>query len=120
MKRLSILIFTLVLSMNGNGQQADDIKIVHAGTLLAVPGEAPVNRQSIVIRSGRIDQIVDGYITPSDLGVDAEKINLRDKFVLPGLIDMHVHITSQLGPDSRNDALYVTTSMKALRGAHYA
>lgn len=120
MKRLSILIFTLVLSMNGNGQQADDIKIVHAGTLLAVPGEAPVNRQSIVIRSGRIDQIVDGYITPSDLGVDAEIINLRDKFVLPGLIDMHVHITSQLGPDSRNDALYVTTSMKALRGAHYA
>ncbi len=120
MKRLSILIFTLVLSMNGNGQQADDIKIVHAGTLLAVPGEAPVNRQSIVIRSGRIDQIVDGYVTPSDLGVDAEVINLRDKFVLPGLIDMHVHITSQLGPDSRNDALYVTTSMKALRGAHYA
>ncbi|CAN0404173.1 unnamed protein product [Discosporangium mesarthrocarpum] len=120
MKRLSILIFTLVLSMNGNGQQADDIKIVHAGTLLAVPGEAPVNRQSIVIRSGRIDQIVDGYITPSDLGVDAEKINLRDKFVLPGLIDMHVHITSQLGPDSRNDALYVTTPMKALRCAHYA
>lgn len=120
MKRLSILIFTLVLSMNGNGQQTDDIKIVHAGTLLAVPGEGTVNQQSIVIRSGRIDQIVDGYVTPSDLGVDAEVINLRDKFVLPGLIDMHVHITSQLGPDSRNDALYVTTSMKALRGAHYA
>ncbi|GAB5499762.1 MAG: amidohydrolase family protein [Pseudohongiellaceae bacterium] len=120
MKKLSLLIMTLFISISGHGQQGGDIKIVHAGTLLAVPGEAPENQKSIVIRSDRIDQILDGYVTPSDLGMDAQIIDLRDKFVLPGLIDMHVHITFELGPDSRNDALYVTTSMEALRGAHYA
>jgi len=120
LSRLSILLTALVLSLGAYGQQASDIKIVHAGTLLAVPGEAPVNQQSIVIRGDRIDRIVDGYLTPSDLGVNAEVVDLRDKFVLPGLIDMHVHITFELGPDSRNDALYTTTSMEALRGAYYA
>ncbi len=120
MKKLSLLIMTLFISISGHGQQGGDIKIVHAGTLLAVPGEAPENQKSIVIRSDRIDQILDGYVTPSDLGMDAQIIDLRDKFVLPGLIDMHVHITFELGPDSRNDALYVTTSMEALRGAYYA
>ena len=69
--------------------------IVHAGTLLATPGEAPAQRQSIVISDGKILEIRDGYITADDIAAvdSAETIDLSDKFVLPGLMDMHVHFT---------------------------
>lgn len=101
-------------------QPADDVLVIHAGNLLAVPGQAPTQRQTIVTRAGRVVDIADGYLNPASIDDNARLVDLSDKFVLPGLIDMHVHITGELGPDSRNDALYVTTSMEAMRGVYYA
>ncbi len=51
---------------------------------------------------------------------DVTVIDLSDKFVLPGLMDMHVHLLGELGPNSRTDALHVTTSMRGLKGAMHA
>ena len=51
-----------------------------------------------MIRNDRIERIVDGYLTPDELErADADVIDLTDQFVLPGLIDMHVHLTSERG-----------------------
>jgi len=94
--------------------------VIHAGTLLAVPGQAPRPKQSIVLSGNRIVSIEDGYIDPSTLGSDVELIDLSNQFVLPGLMDMHVHLTGELSPKSRTEALYVTTSMSAIRGAYFA
>ncbi len=94
--------------------------LIHAGTLLATPGEAPVTRQSILLRGDRILSVTDGYLDPDSVEGNVQLVDLSDKFVLPGLIDMHVHLLSEISPDSRNDALYVTTSMEALRGVYYA
>ncbi len=96
------------------------ITIVHAGTLLAVPGEAPKTRQTITIEGNRITAIDDGFIDPASMTGELTFIDLADKFVLPGLMDMHVHLLSELGPDSRTEALQVTTSMQALKGALHA
>lgn len=101
-------------------QPANDVLVIHAGNLLAVPGQAPTQQQTIVTRAGMIIDIADGYLNPAAIDRNARLVDLSDKFVLPGLIDMHVHITGELGPNSRNDALYVTTSMEALRGVYYA
>ena len=99
---------------------AERITIVHAGTLLAVPGEAPKTRQTITIEGNRITAIDDGFIDPASMTGELTFIDLADKFVLPGLMDMHVHLLSELGPDSRTEALQVTTSMQALKGALHA
>ena len=96
------------------------ITIVHAGTLLAVPGEAPKTRQTITIEGNRITAIDDGFIDPASMTGELTFIDLADKFVLPGLMDMHVHLLSELGPNSRTEALQVTTSMQALKGALHA
>ncbi len=95
-------------------------KIIHAGTLLAVPGQAPTERQTIVLKNNRIVEVRDGFLDPSSLPGSPEVIDLSGQFVMPGLMDMHVHITFEIAPDRREQALRLTTSMEALRGAHYA
>ena len=99
---------------------ADNVWVIHAGSVLVTPGEKPLSKQTIVVRDDLIERIEKGYIPVADIDKDAKFIDLKDQFVLPGLMDMHVHLLSELSRSSRTDALYVTTSMKALMGAHFA
>ncbi|WP_422055375.1 amidohydrolase family protein [Sphingomonas sp.] len=66
-------------------------RYIHAGALLDRPGQAPRGASTIAVKGDRIVGVYDGHVTP--LG-DAPVIDLRDKTVLPGLIDSHVHLGS--------------------------
>jgi imidazolonepropionase-like amidohydrolase len=72
-------------------QQPAQLTIVHAGTLLDRPGRPPRRNASILVRGGRIEAVQDGFVA---VPAGAALIDLRDRFVLPGLIDSHVHLTS--------------------------
>ena len=65
------------------------VTYIHAGTLLDRPGQRPRSASTVVIRDGKIEAVRDGLIAPP---AGARLIDLRNGFVLPGLIDMHVHI----------------------------
>ena len=67
------------------------VTVIHAGTLLDRPGRPPRRRASILVQGGRIQAVVDGF-APVPAG--GTLIDLSDRFVLPGLIDSHVHLTS--------------------------
>ncbi|MFN7054183.1 amidohydrolase family protein [Hyphomonas sp.] len=69
--------------------------VIHAGRVLDIPGNPPRGATTITITDGRIVSLESGYRNPSDRSVRV--INLRDRFVLPGLIDSHVHLTSDTG-----------------------
>lgn len=77
----------------------DRFMVLHAGMLLAVPGEAPRPEQTIVTRNARILSVSPGYLAPEQAGApaDATVVDLRDRFVLPGLMDSHVHLTGATG-----------------------
>lgn len=83
----------IVLSLAGAAaaQPAQSLVFVHAGSLLDKPGQAPRGNSTIVIRNGRIEAVRDGFVAPE---AGARLVDLKDQFVLPGLIDMHVHIFS--------------------------
>ncbi|HWT11709.1 MAG TPA: amidohydrolase family protein [Allosphingosinicella sp.] len=68
--------------------EQEQVTVIHAGTLLAVPGRPPRREASIVVRGRRIAEIRDGYVDVPG----ARVVDLRGSFVLPGLIDMHVHL----------------------------
>jgi len=119
MKRL-IAIGLLLISAITLAQSNERVTVIHAGKLLAVPGDAATENQTIVLQGNRITRVEAGFTDPAQIGTDVDFIDLSDKFVLPGLMDMHVHMLFELGPNSRADALSVTTSMSALRGAHHA
>jgi imidazolonepropionase-like amidohydrolase len=72
--------------------------IIHAGALIAVPGEAPKRMQSIVVRGDRVEAILAGYVVRPD----AKVIDLSQLTVLPGMIDCHVHLMSRPKKEPRN------------------
>jgi imidazolonepropionase-like amidohydrolase len=64
---------------------------IHAGRLIAVPGQPPRGASTIVVQDGRIVAVHDGF-QPAPTG--AATIDLRNRTVLPGLIDSHTHLSS--------------------------
>lgn len=67
---------------------------IHAGRLLDRPGKTPRGASTIVIRQGRVAEIRDGHLAPPQ---GTALIDLSTRFVLPGLIDSHVHLDSDAG-----------------------
>jgi imidazolonepropionase-like amidohydrolase len=92
------LILALPLLASVSGAQAETV-IVQAGQLLDRPERAPRGAATLLIRDGRIEQVRDGHHVAAAFGAPAETevVDLRGYFVLPGLIDSHVHLTSDLG-----------------------
>jgi imidazolonepropionase-like amidohydrolase len=67
--------------------------VIHAGGLLADPGDASLREQTIVVTDGKITAVEQGYQPVERFGAEARLVDLKDRFVLPGLIDLHKHIS---------------------------
>jgi imidazolonepropionase-like amidohydrolase len=97
----------------GHAVLAEDV-VIHAGKLIDGVSKTPRSQVSILIHDDRIVGVREGYVSPAGSRV----IDLSKSTVLPGLIDCHVHITSQSdGGDTvheavtrtRLDAAYLST-----------
>jgi len=95
---------------------AAEVTLIHAGQLLAVPGKEPSTNMTVIVEDGKITGVQNGFVAAQDATV----IDLSDKFVLPGLMDMHVHLQGQLGPDNDRDALKMSDQLMQMRSIHYA
>ncbi len=70
------------------------VTVIHAGRLLDRPGRPPRGPSTVTVQGGRIVSVQDGHQPPP---AGAAFVNLSDRFVLPGLIDSHVHLDSDAG-----------------------
>jgi imidazolonepropionase-like amidohydrolase len=90
---------------------------VHAGHVLADPAVGKVlGPTTIVITAGKIVRIEDGFTAAPG----AEIVDLAHSFVLPGLIDSHVHLTLQTEPDSMLQLVRKSAADQAMDGVAYA
>ncbi len=89
-----IIALGLVLPVAAAAQTPGPTTAIYAGHLLDRPGTPPRGAATIIVADGRIVSVADGY-TPAPAG--ATVIDLKDRFVLPGLIDAHVHLDSDTG-----------------------
>ena len=69
-------------------QPAETVRAIHAGTLIAVPGQAPMRNATVIVRGSKIVEVRPGFVDVPG----AEVIDLRTATVMPGFIDMHVHL----------------------------
>ncbi|WP_206486550.1 amidohydrolase family protein [Thalassotalea sp. G2M2-11] len=97
-----------------------ETQIIHAGELLAVPGKAPLKKQSIVINDGKITAVKSGFVSAAGFASDTEIIDLSNSFVMPGLMDMHVHLQGELGPNNDKDKLRLSDADLLVKSAFFA
>ena len=90
--RMAMAIAMLVGSIAAGADAAQTY--IHAGRLIAVPGQAVRGPSTIVVENGRIVSVTGGLL-PAAPGIDL--IDLSAKTVLPGLIDSHVHLSTDRG-----------------------
>jgi len=106
------ILLTALLSLFAGPALAQDLVYVKAGRMIDVVDGRMRTDQTIVIRGERIEKVGSGI----DIPAGARIIDLGDKTVLPGLIDMHVHLAGD--PDAQGYAnLAASVARNALYGA---
>ena len=101
MKHL-FLASTLLLASTASAHELPDTPsttLIHAGTVLTDADSLPLTRQTITVEDGRITSIASGFREDAD----ATLIDLSDHFVMPGMIDSHVHLRGEWSPTVRLD-----------------
>jgi len=74
------------------GQPSVQRVVVHAGHVIVEPGKPVLQEQSLIIENEHFTAIEAGYIDAPNA------IDLKDAWVLPGLIDLHTHVTVLVDP----------------------
>jgi imidazolonepropionase-like amidohydrolase len=90
--RLSFCAVLLAFALPCLGQTSEPARsyVLQDVRLIDGTGRPPVDHASIVIRDGRITQVVNGRSAPKPTG--AQVLNLSGKTVIPGLINGHGHL----------------------------
>jgi imidazolonepropionase-like amidohydrolase len=96
---------------------AQPATFIHCGELLAVPGQEPRHNVTVVVRGDRIESVLPGKVEPE---AKAAVIDLSGSFVLPGLVDCHVHITNTYDKTVRLRFVEESEADAAIQGAAYA
>ena len=91
--------------------------IVHAGKLIDGRSDVVAEKQSVVVDGDRIVEVRDGYLEP---GAGDVVVDLKGSTVLPGLMDMHTHLTSEGSPTSYAEGPRLDAGAYAIRGVVYA
>jgi len=90
--------------------------ILHCGHIIDCTNDQIKGEHSIIIKDGNIDSVIEGIVLPKG---DYEIIDLKDKYVLPGFMDMHVHIEHESGPKRYENKFRDNPADVALKATTY-
>ena len=111
-KYISLLIF--FISFNINAQDT----YLQCGKIIDTERGKVLNKKTIIVSSDKIIAIKNGYVSssnPLDIVID-----LKSKTVMPGLIDLHVHIESEFNPQKYMNAFTANEADIAFGSLKYA
>jgi len=89
--------------------------VIHAGQFFDSPTGRMLERRDILIRGNKIEQVAEKLAVP----VGAREVDLRNAAVLPGFIDVHTHLTADVG-HSGYEGLGISVPRVTLIGAKNA
>ncbi|MCZ8530266.1 amidohydrolase family protein [Alteromonas sp. PRIM-21] len=92
--------------------------LIHAGKVFTGTSKSLQEKMTIVIEGNKIAEIKKGFAKPQKGDI---VIDLSASTVMPGLMDMHVHLSSQHGgPQTYLERFSLNEADYALRAANYA
>ncbi|WP_439151617.1 amidohydrolase family protein [Winogradskyella sp.] len=108
--RLLLLMITVSLSAQNT--------YLHCGKLIDTKSGKVLTEKTVVVSENKILKVENGYVNPEnseDIVVD-----LKSKTVMPGLIDMHVHIESETNPKKYLETYTLNDADVAFNSVQYA
>ena len=94
--------FAAALALGSSAPALGKTTIIHADAVV-IDADAAVRGQStVIVTDGRIVSIEDGFV---DGPAGAEMVHLAGKTLVPGLTDLHVHLTGDPGGDFWKEAV---------------
>ena len=91
MRKLLIALFLFIVT-NTFAQRT----IIHCGQLIDVKTGQVMKEMSIVVEGNKITDVIKGYTVA---GKTDKLVDLKNKTVMPGLIDCHVHLEEETNPN---------------------
>jgi imidazolonepropionase-like amidohydrolase len=110
------LILLMLISGLATSLQAQQTYI-HAGALFDGTGEELRSNVTIIVDGDSIVEVRDGFLQPDS---ESTLIDLSDKTVLPGLIDLHVHLENETSPNNYLDRFTKNPEDVAFESSMYA
>ncbi|KXJ58377.1 MAG: amidohydrolase [Alteromonas sp. Nap_26] len=115
-KTLTTLAVSLSLATISTISQADTL--IYAGNAFTSTSNELLSDVTIVVDDNKIEAIKEGFVKAEE---GDTVIDLKHATVMPGLMDMHVHLSSQHGgPQTYLDRFSLNEADYALRAANYA
>jgi imidazolonepropionase-like amidohydrolase len=114
MKKLYLTLLAASVGLSAFAQQRT---LLHCGNLFDGVGNNLQREVTVVVEGNKITAVQRGYTTP---GASDRVIDLKNKTLLPGLIDMHVHIESDTRRGAAIDRFTQNTPDVAFQAAHIA
>ncbi|MBU0824012.1 MAG: amidohydrolase family protein [Alphaproteobacteria bacterium] len=96
------LVAAVTLALLGTTAANAKTTVIYAGRVITDADKPAQGPSTIVITDDRITSITAGRTAAP---ADAQVVDLSDKTLLPGLIDLHVHLTGDPGGDYRSEAV---------------
>jgi imidazolonepropionase-like amidohydrolase len=112
--KLQLSLLTSALLLAGTAQSAT---LLHAGKLITAENDKVLTEYTVVVEDDKIIAVESGYKTPA---AGDKVINLKNHTVMPGLMDMHTHFSTQMGPGAYTEDFLLNEADVALRGATFA
>ncbi|WP_420840633.1 amidohydrolase family protein [Aliidiomarina quisquiliarum] len=100
-----------------NNSATNTAVVIHAGVLIDGTSAAPREQVTVRVENNKIVSIQAGFQRPKQ---GDTLVDLTDGTLMPGFIDMHTHLTSQMEPGSYIYRFTHNPADVAFRSAHFA
>ena len=90
---------------------------IHCGGLVDVAAGETLGEHTVVVTGQTIEAVRSGW---NEIPEQARIVDLSDRVCLPGLMDMHTHLSSEYSPDAYVDRFTLNEADIALRAAYFA
>jgi len=111
--RKLLLILSVLSACCGFAQRT----IIYCGKLIDVKTLQVLPEMSIIVDGNKISDVQKGYVTP---GQNDKQIDCKNKTVMPGLIDCHVHLESETSPHAFENEFKLNPADHAFLSVGYA